>query len=306
MARYVHRKSQPRRQAVHLGQLRRHPREPAGIANCSATRRAPSPAPSPAASASSRKPMAARCCSTKSARWTPACRPSCCAPSRSARSTASAAPSRSRSTSASSPPPTATWPRRCKHGTFREDLLYRLNVVNLRLPAAARAAQGHPARWPITSRANTPRPTACRTAPLSAETERLLLAPSLARQRARAGKHHAPRRAAGARAPRSSRKPSACRTARRSASAGTHRRRRCRAPVDAADAATTRALGRPHRRRCRARPDPRHAGPLPRQPHPCRQHPRHLDPHPAQQAAGIFRGRASRVPQPRRSSALAG
>ena len=52
--------------------------------NCSATRRAPSPARSPAASASSRKPPAARCCSTKSPRWTCACRPSCCARSRSA------------------------------------------------------------------------------------------------------------------------------------------------------------------------------------------------------------------------------
>ena len=41
-------------------------------ASCSATRRAPSPAPSPAASASSRRPMAARCCSTRSARWTSA------------------------------------------------------------------------------------------------------------------------------------------------------------------------------------------------------------------------------------------
>ena len=52
-------------------------------ANSSATRRAPSPAPSPAASASSRRPMAARCCSTKSRKWTSACRQSSCAPSRS-------------------------------------------------------------------------------------------------------------------------------------------------------------------------------------------------------------------------------
>ena len=74
----------PRRQAVHLGQLRRDPGEPAGVANCSATRRAPSPARSRGASASSRKPTAARCCSTKSPRWICACRPSCCAPSRSA------------------------------------------------------------------------------------------------------------------------------------------------------------------------------------------------------------------------------
>ena len=52
--------------------------------SCSATRRAPSPARSRAASASSRRRPAARCCSTKSPRWTCGCRPSCCAPSRSA------------------------------------------------------------------------------------------------------------------------------------------------------------------------------------------------------------------------------
>ncbi len=57
---------------------------PCSSPSCSATRRAPSPAPSPAGSASSRKPMAAPCCSTKSPRWTCACRPSSCAPSRSA------------------------------------------------------------------------------------------------------------------------------------------------------------------------------------------------------------------------------
>ncbi len=81
--------------------------------SCSATKRAPSPARWRAASASSRKPTAARCCSTRFPRWTCGCRPSCCAPSRSASSTASAAPGRCRSISASSPPRTATWPKRC-------------------------------------------------------------------------------------------------------------------------------------------------------------------------------------------------
>jgi hypothetical protein len=50
--------------------------------NCSGTRKVRSLAPSPAASASSRRRTAARCCSTKSPRWTCACRPNSCARSR--------------------------------------------------------------------------------------------------------------------------------------------------------------------------------------------------------------------------------
>jgi CheY-like chemotaxis protein len=52
--------------------------------NCSAMRRAPSPAPSRAASASSRKPPVARCCWTKFRKWTCGCNRNCCARSRSA------------------------------------------------------------------------------------------------------------------------------------------------------------------------------------------------------------------------------
>ena len=49
--------------------------------------------------------------------------------------------------------------------------------------------------------------------------------------------------------------------------------------------------GRPHRGRGRARPDPGDAQALPRQPHARRQYPRHLDPHAAQQAQRIRRRR---------------
>ena len=75
---------EPGQEAVYLRQLRSDPGEPCSNPSCSATRRAPSPARSRAGSASSRRPMAARCCSTKFPRWTCGCRPSCCAPSRSA------------------------------------------------------------------------------------------------------------------------------------------------------------------------------------------------------------------------------
>ena len=56
--------------------------------------------------------------------------------------------------------------------------------------------------------------------------------------------------------------------------------------------------GRPHGRRRRARSHPGDAQALPRQPHPRRQHPRHLDPHAAQQAQRIFRRRRRRSRRP--------
>ena len=75
---------EPRQEAVHLASIARRSRSTCWNPNCSATRRARSPARSRAASASSRRPPAARCCSTKSPKWTCGCRPSCCARSRSA------------------------------------------------------------------------------------------------------------------------------------------------------------------------------------------------------------------------------
>ncbi len=142
--------------------------------------------------------MAAPCCWTKSAKWMPACRPSCCAPSRNARSTASAAPSRSRSISASSPPPTATWRKPSSTAPSAKTFYYRLNVVNLRLPALRerpkdiRALAHHFARKYAEANGVPYRPIASADRTAAA-------GPLLEGQCPRTGKHHPSRRAAGER-----------------------------------------------------------------------------------------------------------
>ena len=134
LARYVHTRSQRAKKPFICGQLRAPFPRTCWSPSCSATRRAPSPARWRAASASSRKPTAARCCLTKSRKWTCGCRPSCCAPSRSGVIDR---------VGGTKPVPVdiriiATSNRNLveavRDGTFREDLLFRLNVVNLSIP----------------------------------------------------------------------------------------------------------------------------------------------------------------------------
>ena len=172
-----------------------------------------------------------------------------------------------------------------REGTFREDLLFRLNVVNLKIPPLRERpadvielsqffakkyadANGVPAR------------------PLSAEARKALALhrwPGNVRELENT-MHRAVLLATGAEigvdgilTPDGARLDQA----------RSRRRRACGAGRRAGDA----RAGRPHRRRRRARPDPGDAQALPRQPHPCRQHPRHLDPHAAQQAQRIRRRR---------------
>ena len=110
----------PRRQRARAGRSSRStaPRSPSRCSrpSCSGTRRAPSPARSRPRAAASRPPTAARCSSTRSAELAPPSRPSCCACSRSGRSSGSAAAKPVASTCASSPRRTATWPTRSRAG----------------------------------------------------------------------------------------------------------------------------------------------------------------------------------------------
>ena len=99
-----------------------------------------------AATARSRWPMAAPCSSTRSAscRWP--CRPSCCAPSRSAPTSGSAATPGSAPISAWCAPPTVTYAADMAAGRFRADLYYRIAGW---LAARRRCASGRRTSLPL-------------------------------------------------------------------------------------------------------------------------------------------------------------
>ena len=131
-----------------------------------------------------------------------------------------------------------------KHGTFREDLLYRLNVVNLRLPAL----RERPKDIQALARHFAHKYAEANGVPYRAiapATERLLPGASLARQCARAGEHHPSRRAAGDRPGHLARSdPPARRHAGRTGPHAAICPRRCRRRSNNAAAVTRGLVGR--------------------------------------------------------------
>ena len=146
-------------------------------------------------------------------------RPRSCACSRRARSSASAPRRPSRWTCGSSPPPTRTSRRLIEKGDFREDLYFRLSVIPIRVPAAARARRGHPRPGAALRPRQFCAENNFRPRAFTPEAMDALKRHALARQRARAqehggaaahhvrgGRHRARAPCRGAAAPRRSRR----------------------------------------------------------------------------------------------------
>ncbi len=166
-----------------------------------------------------------------------------------------------------------------RDGTFREDLLFRLNVVNLKIPplrdrpADILELSQHFAKKYAQANGVPVRP-------ISADARRVLTTnrwPGNVRELENTI-HRAVLMAPGGRDRRGRHSVAGRRPARSGQDRA--RGRACDAGRGTGDSRT----GRPHRRRCRARSYPRDAQALPRQPDPCREHPGHFDPHAAKQA----------------------
>ena len=170
--------------------------------------------------------------------------------------------------------------RAVAQGAFREDLLFRLNVVNLQLPALRERPAGHRGAGRALRRKTAEAERPARAAAQPGGAGRGSRQPWRGNVRELENTMHRAVLLSPSGDDRARGHPCPAPSTRATPAAGARRRSPPRAP------------GRPHRRRCRARPDPRHAAPLPRQPHARRQHPGHLDPHAAQQAARIWRRRA--------------
>ena len=135
IARAIHRHSAPARQAVRGGGLRGPAGNAAWKASFSATWRGPSPAPPATSSASSCRPTAARSSWTRSPRPALACRSNCCACSKTSSSSRSAARETFNVDTRLILATNEDLGRAVAEGRFRQDLFYRVNVINIELPA---------------------------------------------------------------------------------------------------------------------------------------------------------------------------